>query len=45
MKYVEPDLAKNKELGKKGWYEVPMGRTIYDIDLVVSDLVCQDEMC
>ena len=45
MKCVEPDLAEDKELGTKGWFEVRMGRMVYNTDLVVGDLVSQDEMC
>ena len=44
MKCVELDLAENKELGKKGWGEVRLGRPVYDTDLVVGDLVCQDKI-
>ena len=42
---VELDLAENKELWKEGWGEVRMGRPVYDTNLVMGDLVCQDKMC
>ena len=42
MQYIELDLSENKKLGKNSCSEVPIGRTVYYIHLVVGDLVCQD---
>ena len=45
IKCVELDLAENKELWKESWGKVRMGRPVYDTNLMMGDLVCQDKMC
>ena len=44
MKCVELDVVENKELRMKGWGGVSMRRMVYNIDLVMSDLVCKDKL-
>ena len=44
IQYVELDLAENKELWKDSCGEVHMRCPVYDMDLVMGDLVCQDTL-